>query len=310
MEGENKQIAANKSKEAFGAFLMPKIIKKEAPAKPVKTVPQTIATYNVEGSTDLSSEIEEFSKLSVYSASKMITHRALQEKTQYMKFLQFQNIEKCVLNNNSSSDLKNRLQKYFLIGVVVEKRVLTFPENQNKKYPNSKAKTSCYIRFKLSDLLKYKSSLLKKIQNYKSEPLSKSAASKMSIEELDKITAYKLMNFTPDRYKVNEFILFDQAAEEFSKTIKYGDMVAIFSPTVMDQKYNSGICLSAKSLSQIMVVGKCSDYSICTGFNCCEFLNNKKQTKCMLHVEEDNDNVIKYIKANRANLRSDYVDSK
>lgn len=197
-----------------------------------------------------------------------------------------------------------------MLAVVVEKRVLTFPEKQNKKYPNSRSKSTCYIRFQVSDLLKYKSSLLQKIQNYKAQSHSKNTTTEMSIEELDKISAYKLMHFTPDRYKVNEFILFDQVAEEFAKTIKYGDMLAIFSPTVMDQKYNSGICLSVKSTSQIMVIGKCSDYAICKGLNCCEFLNNKKQTKCMLHIEVENDDAIKHIKANRANLRSDYVDSK
>lgn len=94
MEEENKQIAANKSKDAFGAFLMPKVVKKDTPTKPAEPVTQTIATYNFDETSDLRSEIEEFSKLSVYSASKLVTHRALQEKTQYMKFLQFQNIEK------------------------------------------------------------------------------------------------------------------------------------------------------------------------------------------------------------------------
>lgn len=130
-----------------------------------------------------------------------------------------------------------------------------------------------------------------------------------SQHEVDKQEAYSLMNFTVDRYKVLEFILFGQTAEYFSKNFKYGDLVAFCAPKVMDQKYNSGVCLSVKNVDQLILLGRSSDYTICRGDQCAEFLNSQKQTKCMLHIEEDNDMAIKRIKANRANLRSDFVDS-
>jgi hypothetical protein len=159
-------------------------------------------------------------------------------------------------------------------------------------------------------MLKYKSSLITKIESYRSPNDSMTRKMKsMSDEEIDKIKAYKLMDFTADRYKSNDFILFGETAQIFSKNIKYGDLICILKPTVMEQKYNSHLCLSFKDPSQLLLIGKCSNYGVCGGDKCSEFLNKNKHTKCVLHVEEDNDMAIKYIKASRPNLRSNFVDT-
>lgn len=266
--------------------------------------------YEFNDSSDKTTEIEETTQLDIYKQTRMTGVRALQEKTQFLKFMPFQNIEKYVLNCNTNSDIRDRLNKYFIMGVVTEKKVIAYSEKANKKYPTKK-KESAYARFRMSDLSRYKGSLIDKIESYKNpnEAMNRQLRS-MSEEEIDKVKAYKLMDFNADRYKSNDFILFGETAQIFSKNIKYGDLICILRPSVMEQKYNSHLCLSFNGPDQLLLIGKCSNYGICNSDKCSEFLNKNKHTKCVLHVEEDNDFSIKQIKAQRPNLRSSYVDSK
>ena len=251
------------------------------------------------------------------------------EKSQNYKQIAFQDVEKYTMNSQSSSDFKDRLKKYFFCGVIVEKKCLVMHNETDKssyddkeqtdeqkkktalyykmKYGKSSTTNKWHIRFQISDMRRYKYDLIDKIKEIKS---SHSSSKTMSVSEEDKNIAYKLMNFTPDRYKIIECILFNDIAEEFSKYAKYGDLLMFLGPSVMDQKYNSGICLTVKSLNQIIQIGRWADYGICDGFDCREFINTSKHKKCILHQEEENDKYIKYIKANRANLRSNYVDTK
>lgn len=251
------------------------------------------------------------------------------ERSQSYRQIAFQDIEKYVTNSQSSSEFNDRLKKYFFCGVIVEKKWLSVHNDASKggfddklqtdeqkqktalyykmKYGKFNTANKCHIRFKICDMNRYKYDLVQKIKEIKSSRMSLKS---MSVSEEDKHIAYKLMNFTPDRYKTIEWILFNDVAEQFSKYAKYGDLLMFLGPSVMDQKYNSGICITVKSLDQVIQIGRCADYGICDGFDCREFLNPSKHRKCMLHQEEENEKYIKKIKANRANLRSDYIDSK
>ena len=293
MDKENKSNNFN--------FTMPKSTK----SFPKLDQEATIPSYSDFDSTQSkATEIEENTKLSIYSQTKAISNREFMERTSYLQYLPFHNIEKYIITNGPRS----LSQKYFIMGVVVEKKVLAHSEKGNNKYPTKKK--GAYVRFKLSDLSKYKHSLVEKVLNLKRGCFSKYSNQQQSEEEKEKNKAYELINFSQDRYKSNEFILFGKTAEAFSKTVKYGDLIAILKPNMMEQKYNRSLNLSAKQTDQIIIVGKCSNYGICKSPGCAEFLNQTKHKKCVLHIEEDNDNVFKVIKSNRPNLRSNFVDSK
>ncbi|CAI2364777.1 unnamed protein product [Moneuplotes crassus] len=249
-------------------------------------------------------ELEENSKLSIYSTSKVHSFRSVIEKTRHLKYLPSQDIEKYIFSRGP----ENLEKSHFITGVVVEKKVLGYSEKPFLKYPKKK-KTTAYARFKLSDLKVYKSALFSKVKDLKKKRLDDYMRADMSEDDFVKTQAYKAIKFTQDRYKTNEFILFNKTAELFSKNVKYGDLIAILKPSLMDQRQNEGIVLSAKYSDQILVLGKCSNYGICQHYDCAQFMNTEKQKKCLLHKEEDNDMVYKKIKASRANLRSNFVDS-
>ena len=120
MNSENNQAVANSQEVKEDAFAMPKKLpnKKAEEKPPVEEIKQ----FDLDTANDLTTEIEEYSKLNIYKASRNYTHRQFQDKTKDLKFLEFQNIEKCVTNSSSSaSSLNERMHKYFILGVVVEK---------------------------------------------------------------------------------------------------------------------------------------------------------------------------------------------
>jgi hypothetical protein len=187
MNKENSQIENTKEYIPSKDFSMLK-----APIKKPKDTQiaekSLIETYNFDEVRDMTPELEEFSVLSLYKSTRVHSHRFLLEKTQFLKHLPFQNIEKLLVSSSQSE----ALQKYFITGVVVEKKTLATSEKKSKKYPSTKS--SSYLRFKLSDLKKYKSSLLARIASLKK---TKTASFSDPKEE-----AYKMMSFTPDGYKV------------------------------------------------------------------------------------------------------------
>jgi hypothetical protein len=174
MDKENIGALQNKQTPSID-FMMPKKMKK-VDEKSKTSEQQHIQTYEFDEEKQLGTEIEEYTQLNIYKASKVASQRAIDEKTQFLKQLPLMNIEKVVMNSQSTSDFKDKLKKYFIVGVVVEKKVLVQYEKKNMKYPSLNKKSNCFIRFKISDLQKYKNSLCHKIQGLKSSKINKNSA--------------------------------------------------------------------------------------------------------------------------------------
>lgn len=178
------------------------------------------------------------------------------------------------------------------MGVVVFKTTLT---------RSAKLKANTYVKFKISDLQLYKQKMVQMI--------SKGDYSKLSEQDQPKIDGYRQMKFTPDRYKVIEWVLFGSAAEQFVSTTNHGDVILLKQPRNIDWNSISSFKLTVKDASKLLVIGKSKYYGIWGQKECSEFLNKKKHSKCILHTEKENDKTVQIIKASRPYLRGNTIDS-
>ena len=176
------------------------------------------------------------------------------------------------------------------MGVVVYKTSLA----TGKKPPHTN-----FIDFKLCDLKRYKLELISMIKT----------GSYGRASDQSRVPGYKLMNFNQDRYKTNSFILFNQAARDFSEQARYGDVVLIKEPALMNNSKDYEFKMTVNHPSKIMIIGQSKDYGTCSEQGCNQFLNINKHLKCVLHTEKENDLTFQNIKASRPYLRGNTIDA-
>ena len=94
------------------------------------------------------------------------------------------------------------------MGVIVYKTSLS----TSSKNPNMK-----FVKFKMSDLSKYKTDVVNMV---KSKDFSR-------LSDQSKVPGFQLMKFSMDKYQMIDCILFNNYAQEFASQARYGDVVLL-----------------------------------------------------------------------------------
>jgi len=118
-----------------------------------------------------------------------------------------------------------------------------------------------------------------------------------------------MMKFTADRYKLNECILFGDAAQDFVSQAKYGYVVALLEPRNIEKESNKPWVLTVKDKTRLFIIGLAKDYGVCDDKLWAEFLNKSRHSKCLLHTHIHHDLVFQNIKSQRPNLRGNRIES-